>query len=229
MKHYNTISKEEMPYERCLKYGEKSLTDAELLAVILRSGTKDRNVMELANHLLYLKDKQSSLRGLMDLSFQELTAIKGIGNVKAMQILCIRELSKRFWRAGLNPHTTRFLSPDDVYQYYKEEMRYLGREEMRIVFLDTKQRLIGDSIISVGTVNSTAISAREILIASLKQGAVHIIMIHNHPSGDPNPSNSDFFITHTVRNGCVDIGIKLNDHIIIGDNSYYSFKERGTL
>ena len=110
-----------------------------------------------------------------------------------------------------------------------QEMRHLKQEELRIAFLDTRQRLISDSVITVGTVNSALISVREVLIAALKNNAVNIIMLHNHPSGNPTPSEDDINVTNLVNKGCRYVGINLNDHIIIGDNKYYSFKEQGVL
>ena len=110
-----------------------------------------------------------------------------------------------------------------------QDMRHLEQEELRLAYLDTRQKLISDSVITIGTVNASLISVREVLIDTLKHQAVNIIMIHNHPSGNPSPSSDDKKVTKIVANGCKSVGIYLNDHIIIDDNTYYSFREQGNL
>ena len=228
MRTIKNIPLDERPYERCLKLGVKSLTDAELLAIILRSGTKDVSSVELAAMLIN-NHPQKGLKSIMHSSYEEYRKIKGIGKVKAIQLLCIGELSHRIWKQETLDNLEIFNSPKVCAGYYMQEMRHLKQEELRIAFLDTRQRLISDSVITVGTVNSALISVREVLIDALKHQAVNIIMIHNHPSGNPSPSSDDKKVTEIVANGCKSVGIYLNDHIIIGDNTYYSFREQGNL
>lgn len=228
MRTIKDIPLDERPYERCLKLGVKSLTDAELLAIILRSGTKDVSSVELAAMLIN-NHPQKGLKSIMHSTYEEYRKIKGIGKVKAIQLLCIGELSHRIWKQETLDNLEIFNSPKVCAGYYMQEMRHLKQEELRIAFLDTRQRLISDSVITVGTVNSALISVREILIAALKNNAVNIIMLHNHPSGNPTPSEDDINVTNLVNKGCRYVGINLNDHIIIGDNKYYSFKEQGVL
>lgn len=225
MKTIKDIPLDERPYERCLKLGVKSLTDAELLAVILRSGTRDISSIELAAMIIN-NHSAKGLKSIMHSTYDEYRKIKGIGKVKAIQLLCIGELSHRIWKQDALDKLEIFNSPKVCAGYYMQEMRHLKQEELRLAFLDTRQRLISDS---VGTVNSALISVREILIAALKSNAVNIIMLHNHPSGNPAPSEDDIKVTELVDKGCRYVGINLNDHIIIGDNKYYSFKEQGVL
>lgn len=220
--------KEDLPYERFIKCGSTALTDAELLAVLLRTGTKELNVLELAKKILCENNKNRGLQRLMDLNYSELIKIKGIGKVKATQLLCIVELAKRLWKSR-NSEEIYFDSPMAVADYYMQDMRNLKREELHLALLDTRQRLLDDILISRGTVNSSIISSRDILIEALRQNAVNIVLVHNHPSGSPNPSKEDIMVTQNVNKACILIGIHLNDHLIIGDNKYYSFKEQGVL
>ncbi len=219
---------QERPYEKCESLGANSLSDSELLAVILRTGTKGSSALELANHILYGK---SSYRGILNLhhwTFQQLMCIKGVGKVKAIQILCISELAKRLSKALVAPSLS-FQNPSTIAQYYMEDLRHCQQENMKLLLLDTKSKLIGESNISKGTVNATAISPRELFIDALQMGAVFIILLHNHPSGDPTPSKEDMIITRRIKEAGLLIGIDLLDHIIIGNNCYVSFCEKGML
>ena len=211
--------KEDLPYERFVKCGSKSLTDAELLAILLRTGTRELNVLDLSKKILQENNKNKGLARLMDLNYNELLKIKGIGKVKATQLVCIVELAKRLWKSSKG-EVSYFDSPMAVSNYYMQEMRNLKREELHLALLDTRQRLLADILISRGTVNSSVISVRD---------AVNVILVHNHPSGDPQPSKEDIIVTKNVDKACILVGIHLNDHIIIGDNKYYSFKEQGVL
>lgn len=228
----NTIKEmpyQERPYERCRCFGPSALTDAELLAVILRTGTRNQSSLALAHKVLMEAGPSEGINRLMHKSYEELISISGIGSVKAMQLLCIGELSKRIWRKEASENVLFFHNPKLCAAYYMQEMKHLEREELRLAFLDTRQRFMSESLITVGTVNASLISVREILIDILKHQAVNVIMLHNHPSGNPFPSEDDKKVTEAVRKGCEIIGVRLNDHIIIGDNSYYSFREQGNL
>lgn len=234
MNNINNISikelpNDERPYERCMDFGAQALTDAELLAVILRTGTKKLNAVALANKVLSLAGPAKGISSLMHKSYEEYLSVNGIGKVKAVQLLCIGELSKRIWKREAARKSVYFNNPANCARYYMQDMRHLEQEELRLAYLDTRQKLISDSVITIGTVNASLISVREVLIDALKHQAVNIIMIHNHPSGNPNPSSDDKKVTEIVANGCKSVGIYLNDHIIIGDNTYYSFREQGNL
>lgn len=231
MKHHVTMKElpeTEQPYEKCEKHGASSLTDAELLAVVLRNGTLNIRSTDVAIHLLNYKKPSSGLCGLQHMSQKDLMSIPGIGRVKAIQLLCVVELSSRMVKAGL-PALMCFTTPCSIATYYMQEMRLLKTEQARVLFFDTKSKLLGEKIMSIGTVNSSIMSAREIYLAALQQEAVHIILLHNHPSGDPTPSKEDILVTRRMKEAGNFIGITMLDHIIIGDNRYISLKEQGLL
>lgn len=218
----------ERPYEKCEQYGAKFLSDAELIAVIIKSGSKGERSIEVANHVLNYSKDMPGLQGLNYLTLEDLMTIRGIGKVKAIQLLCVAELTKRMARQqrGMSPC---FSSPEMIADYYMQEMRCLEYEQTILVLLDTKCHRMKDFVISKGTVNSSLIEPREVLITALKNKAVQVVLLHNHPSGDITPSNADVRITKRLKVAFDVIGIPLLDHIIIGDNSYMSFQEQGLL
>ena len=218
------IPEEERPYEKCLKSGPCSLTDAELIAVLLRSGSQGENVLLLARRICGISSSYPGLLGLYHRNLQELTKIRGIGPVKAVQLLCITELSKRFSRARLS-RDLNFNDPASIADYYMEDLRHEDREELHLLMLDGRNHLISDQKISMGTVNMAPASPREIFLKALSSSAVSIILLHNHPSGDPAPSEDDIGITARVLHAGELIGIPLLDHIIIGDSCYVSLRE----
>ncbi len=222
------IPREERPYEKCEKLGASYLTDSELLAVILRTGIKDKSALELANDILYSKTLNNGILNIHRWSYHQLISIKGVGKVKAIQILCISELAKRLSKALVAP-TLSFQNPATIAKYYMEDLRHCQQENMKLLLLNTKSKLIGETNISKGTVNATIISPRELFIDALQMGAVSIILLHNHPSGDPTPSREDILVTKRIKEAGLLIGIDLIDHIIIGNNCYMSFSEKGIL
>lgn len=218
----------EQPYEKCVKYGVTTLSDVDLLAVIIRNGTKEMNSIDLARILLNSHPIHKGLIGLSRLSLEELMEIKGIGKVKAIQILCILELSKRLSKRNFETFLT-LDSPKSIADYFMEEMRHLEREVIVLLVFNGKHRLIKSIPISQGTVNSSITTPREILTLALRYEAVYIVLLHNHPSGDATESTSDLKFTNDILNACKLIGIELSDHIIIGDHCYTSLKEKGYL
>lgn len=218
----------ERPYEKCMIKGVHTLSDAELLSVILRTGTKSSDVLSIANQILTHSKEYPGLLILNHFTINELVSIEGIGKVKAVQILCIAELTKRMSKAT-REKGVRLLSPESVASYYMEDMRHLTTEQILLIMIDSKSKILSDKIISTGTVNASILAPREIFIDALKVGAVNIILVHNHPSGDPTPSKEDIVSTKRVQEAGKLIGIQLMDHIIIGDNRYVSLKERGLL
>ena len=155
--------------------------------------------------------------------------LHGVGPVKASQLLCICELSRRIWRQAASGQELSFHSPEAIAGYYMEEMRHKEQEELRAMFFNTRQVLIKELLISRGTVNASLATPREIFIEALRYRAVSLILVHNHPSGDPSPSREDAAFTKRVRLAGEMVGIILLDHIIIGDNAFLSLKERGML
>lgn len=219
------IKKENRPYEKFLIKGPKALTDSELLAIIIRTGTIDHTSVDLAEAVLNMSSTDNIL-GITHLSINELKSIKGIGDVKAIQIKCIAELSRRIAKTNVSL-SQEFVSPEMIANYYMEDLRHLETERLMVVMLNTKHMFLGDFELSKGTVNASMASPRETFINALKAGAVYIILIHNHPSGDPSPSKEDILTTKRIKEAGNIIGISLIDHIIIGDNKYISLKQRG--
>lgn len=224
----NEIYKENRPYEKCLEHGAVSLTDTELLAVLLRTGVKGLDVLELAKYILGPNCGEQGVLNIHNLTLEELKSIKGIGTVKAVQILCLSELAKRLAKATAKEGLV-FSLPSSIAEYYMEEMRHQKQEHMKLLMLNTKSKLLGESDVSKGTVNASLISPRELFIEALNKQAVSIILLHNHPSGDPTPSKTDILLTKRVKEAGDLIGIELLDHIIIGDNCYISFAEKKLL
>ena len=225
MKH---LPPQMQPYEKCVSYGPEFLTDAELIACIIRSGTKEYTSVALAEHLLNLRKGKDGLTGLCSLSFEELTEVSGIGKVKALQILCVFELAKRMSRQQARK-TLNFSQPGSIADYYMEDFRHKEQENLLLLLLDNKSNLLGEKTLFTGTVNASIVSPREIYLEALKFHAVGIILLHNHPSGDPTPSDADRRITRKVRDAGILLDIPLLDHIIIGDKKYVSFHEEGYL
>ena len=219
-----SLPPEERPYEKCLEQGCQALSDAELLAVIIRTGAVGDTSVDLARRVLDLGGRQGNLAGLCGLSVQELTSVKGIGRVKAIQIQCIAELSRRMAKSRARDGLC-FHDPASIADFYMEDLRHEEREQCRVMMLNTRSMLLAEKQLSVGTVNASLISAREIFLEALKCQAVYIILIHNHPSGDPHPSREDILLTKRVWEAGELIGISLLDHIIIGDRSYVSLRE----
>ncbi|SDM70569.1 DNA replication and repair protein RadC [Lachnospira multipara] len=219
------IDIELMPYEKALRYGIETLTDVEILAVILRTGVGKIKVLDLAK-LLYETAGNKGLVGLASLEIDDLVKIKGIGRVKAIQIKSIIELSKRLAKLKANEKLD-FSRSETVAKFYMQDLRHLQQEHLILVLLDSKCCLIKDMVLTVGTVNSSLIDTRDIFIKALKSGAVQIMLIHNHPSGDPTPSKADINVTKEIYEAGKILGVNLTDHIVIGDNTYVSLKAIG--
>lgn len=221
---------EERPYEKCERFGAGSLTDIELLAVLLRTGTKGENSLELARRLLYPGDgaARKGETHLQDWTKDDLLRIHGIGKVKAIQILCLCELSKRMSQLSAREELD-FSKPGTIAEYYMEDMRHRKQEYMKLLMLNSKSRFIGETDVSKGTINMSVVSPRELFIEALQKNAVYIILLHNHPSGDPSPSRDDILVTRRVKEAGELIGIELLDHIIIGDNCYVSLAMRDSI
>ena len=228
MNKIKDLNPDERPYEKCVKFGAEHLTDAELIAILLRSGTRGESSLSLANRILHPVFSQEGILCLHQWTYEQLMQIKGIGQVKAVQILCLAELAKRLAKADAGQELN-FNSPETIARYYMEDMRHLKQENMKLLLLNTKARLISESDISLGTINSTVISPRELFVEALHKNAVSIILLHNHPSGDPTPSKEDILMTRRVRDAGNMIGIELLDHIVIGNNCYVSLREKGLI
>ncbi|WP_169082747.1 RadC family protein [Paenibacillus sp. PL91] len=217
------VPHEERPRERMMKYGAEALSHAELLAILLRTGTQRQSAVHLAGTIL----KQcGSLRNLMDMSMEELTAIRGIGPAKALQLRAGIELGRRITRSRLGD-TVTVKRPQDAADYVMEELRYLKKEHFVCLFLNTKNHIIARETLSVGTLNASLVHPREVFRAAIQRSSASIICVHNHPSGDPTPSPEDIALTERLAEAGQLVGIELLDHLVIGDGRFVSLKEQG--
>ena len=221
------LPENERPYEKCVRKGAGSLSDVELLAVLLRTGTRGESALDLARRILY-DSGEDGILGIHRFSIERLMRMKGIGKVKAIQISCISELAKRLSKSS-HQEALCFSDPRTIANYYMEDLRHEKQELMKLLMLNSKAKLIGETNISKGTVNASVITPRELFIEALEKNAVSIVIMHNHPSGDPTPSREDMLTTKRILDAGALIGIELLDHIIIGNNCYISFREEGIL
>ncbi len=215
------INIEERPRERLVKYGKENLSNEELLSIILKTGTKNYSVKTLAN--LVLKELDS-INSLKDMTINKLMSIKGIGKVKAIEILASLELGKRVYYLK-DKKDVVLNNSIKVFEYFKDILMYEKQENFIAVYLDPKSRLISYKLLFKGTLNASFVHPREIFKYAFLESAYSIIIIHNHPSGEVDPSNPDIELTNNLFNIGKVIGIPIVDHIIIGKTKYYSFYE----
>lgn len=213
----------ERPREKLISYGVEALSNAELLALIIKTGNVEETAVEVAQKILSRDNR--GIAYLADVSLEELMEVKGIGEGKASQILAAIEIGKRLNRIGPQDKI-KISSPMVLVNLLMDEMRYLCKEHFKIAILDTKNQILAIENISIGTLNASIVHPRDVFKIAIKRNANSLILIHNHPSGDPNPSNEDISITNRLVDAGNLIGIKVLDHIIIGDNKYISFKEK---
>lgn len=230
MERYNVTIKKmpenERPREKLMRYGSKTLSNSELIAILIRTGSKKQSALELANILLSHHEK--GIRFLANCTVEELSKIKGIGKSKACQIIAAVELGNRLSRSSLEIKK-RIKSPKDVTDIFINDMRFLEKEHFKVVFLNTKNEIITFETISIGSLNASIVHPREVFNRAIKKSSASIILLHNHPSGNPEPSKEDVNITKRLTEAGHIIGIEVLDHIIIGDGSYYSLKENSLI
>ncbi|MBE4908144.1 DNA repair protein RadC [Bacillus luteolus] len=214
---------DERPRERLLSEGSSNLSNQELLAILLRTGTKKESVLQLSNRLL---NHFEGLRLLKDATVEEITAIKGIGQVKAVQIMASIELGRRIGRLQ---YEDRYVirSPEDGAKYVMDDMRFLSQEHFVCLYLNTKNQVLHRQTIFIGSLNASIVHPREVYKEAFRRSAASIICIHNHPSGDPAPSREDIEVTKRLAECGKILGIELLDHLIIGEHKYVSLKEKG--
>lgn len=215
----------ERPYEKAESEGIEQLSDKELLTIFVRSGTKKERADEVAGKILDYCGEEG-LQALWNIRPEELKKLPGIGRVKAIQLLCVCELARRIAR-GKRLYGTRISSPEDIVLYYNIQLKFRQKECLVLIILDSKNRIISDEVLSLGNVHSSIADPREIFLSALKKNGVSVILLHNHPSGDPTPSTDDILITERVEKAGKFLGIPLKDHIILGDNSYISLRAEG--
>jgi len=219
------LPKNERPREKILRYGAEYLSNSELLALILRTGTKEESVLNLCDRLL---SHCGGINGISGSSISDLKQVKGIGEAKATQILALAELSARFnsFKSGT---VYAVNSPKDVSIYMMGQMKNLKKEYFKLIMLNTKNIIISVKDISIGNLNSSIVHPREVFIEAIKLSSASVILCHNHPSGDPAPSKEDILITKRLRECGTLLGIEVLDHVIIGNEAYISLKEKGII
>lgn len=213
---------EERPRERLIKQGPKALSNAELLAILLRNGSVEENVLDLSKRLL----NEYNLKSLSRRSVNRLKAVFGIGEVKACQIIAAFELGRRL-ASFTDTKKQKIESAKDISKIFIPEMSSLKKEHFKGIYLDSRKKIIKEETIFIGTLNSSVIHPREIFQVALAEGAAALILVHNHPSGDPKPSDDDIEITKQLVKAGEILGIEVLDHIIIGNKRYFSFREKG--
>lgn len=218
------ISPENRPRERLQKLGSAALSEAELLAIIFKTGTKKDNVLDVSNKLI----GRYGFHKLAECSFTELQAIDGIGPAKASQVMAMFELFRRHKPQVAGGMATTIKSPKDVLGFYAPTFEGLKKETFLMVMLNVRKRVIRDEVISIGSLSGTVVHPREVFRPAIKESAHSIIMVHNHPSGDPSPSEEDRDITSCLSRAGKLLDIPVVDHVILaGGGKYYSFRESG--
>lgn len=212
----------ERPYEKFLSLGASGLSDADLLAIIIKTGTKDKSAVDIAQEML--SGRHGNLLNLYEMSYDELIQVSGIGQIKAIQLKAVAELSMRISKAK-RARSIRMNTPVTIADYYMEQMRHLQHEVVICAYFDVKSRFLGDKFISKGSLSSSVVDISSVMRTALEKNASKIVLLHNHPSGDCTPSKDDIAVTDRLAEGSRIFSIELCDHIIIGDNEYYSFYE----
>ncbi|HNV85955.1 MAG TPA: DNA repair protein RadC [Candidatus Omnitrophota bacterium] len=221
----HTWAESERPRERILLGGGQNLTDAELIALLLRSGTSGKDAISLSRELLA---QFGGLRGLFSANQRELIRVKGLGPAKTSVFLAVKEISLRRLREELLSKVY-VRDPRSVLDFFYASLRDQKREMFKVLFLDKGNRIVGEKTLFEGTVDETAVHPREVVRAALEMHATNLILVHNHPSGRTQPSGEDIEITKTLTEACRIIGVRVLDHIVIGDNQYFSFSEHSML
>ena len=208
------------PRERFIKHGASALSDAELMAIILRTGTKNENVIDMSNRLI----AEKGLDKIFECSLEELQEIKGIGPSKAMQLLSMAELGKRYTNS--KQPVKRITNAKDIFDLFHERLKNEKQEHFYIVLLSTKNHIVGEHLVAKGVLDSAILEPREVFRPAIKGAASRIILIHNHPSGDPSPSDEDIDVTKKLIDAGNVINIKVLDHVIVGNGKWWSWVEK---
>ncbi len=215
----------ERPRERLAQHGAETLSDAELLAIILRMGDGERTAIDLARHLI---TTFGGFRGIDTRTVAELCQVNGIGTAKAAQIKAALEIGKRLFLETPRERA-RINSSEDAYRLVRPHMANLGREVFRVLLLTSRNMLIADQVLFEGSLTESIVSPRELVKAAVNEGAASVVLVHNHPSGDSRPSDADRRVTLRLKQACEVVGVAVLDHLIVGQDEYYSFADHGLL
>lgn len=220
------LPESERPYEKLQIYGPEKLSEAELVSIIIKTGNKNLTSVQLATEILKLGNKKNSLRSVFDCSIEEFMQINGIGKVKAMQLVAIGELAKRMSKP-ISILNLKISSPKDIYNLLVDELKYEKRELVKVVILNIKNIILKITDISYGGTNFAYIDPKDVLKEAIKINAPKIMLIHNHPSGNPSASKQDILLTQKIYDCAKIFGIQLIDHIIISDGGFESIFSKG--
>ena len=223
MPNLKELPQDELPREKLIKHGPMALSNAELLAIILRVGNKNQNVIELSREIL----RKFSIKDLSEINYTQITKFSGIKQSKATQIIACFELARRLSEYKINNASIK--SSKDIADLVTPEIRYKKKEHLIGIYLDTRNKVIRKEIISIGTIDMSLIHPREIFMPAVESGAKSVILVHNHPSGNPAPSADDIKVTKRIIDSGSLLGIEMLDHIIIGGNDYLSMKDKGMI
>jgi DNA repair protein RadC len=218
--HIKDLPKDERPREKLIKKGSNTLKLEELLAILLRTGTKNKNVLKLAKDILSRYNQEK----LKNITYEELRNIYGVGSTKAVQILAAIEIGRRFFKPK-EEKEIYIHSPKDVLKQ-TSHLKENKKENFVVLYLDARNKLILKETVSIGTINASLVHPREVFEPAIKELAVQIILVHNHPSGDPEPSEDDLAMTKRLVEAGKILGIDVIDHIIISKSKFFSFKDR---
>jgi DNA repair protein RadC len=215
---------DERPRERLITHGPSNLSEAQLLAIIMRNGREGRSAVDLGRELL---ERFGSLVGIEQAGIKEICEIPGIGKAKAAEIKAAIEIGRRYQKPSLAGES--FCSSGDVAAYYRPRLKDCKKETFRCALLDTKNKIIREEIVSVGSLSGSLVHPRDTFKAAVRESAAAVIFIHNHPSGDTKPSQEDILLTKRLIQAGEMIGIQVLDHIIIGDGNHFSFRDNGMI
>lgn len=218
------LPESERPREKLLSKGRTALSNAELLAILIDTGAREKSAIELANELL--ATGSDGIRHLGDMSPEELSAIRGIGLAKACRVIAAVELGRRAAASKAGDRIT-VTNPNEIANLFMEEMRYYNKEYFKVLMLNSKGEILEQENVAIGDLNSAVVHPREVFVRAVRRSAAAIVLIHNHPSGCPEPSSEDIATTKRLEDAGSLLGIKVLDHIIIGDGTYISFKSEG--
>lgn len=214
-----------LPRERLLRHGADALADEELLALVLGSGGRGRSAEVCARELL---ERHGTLRRLSTRAPRELQEVGGIGGAQAARLAAVFTLSRRLMGERLRPGML-FANPRQIFEHYHGPLRDKKREMFLVVLLDARHRVLGEEIVSEGSLTSSIVHPREVFLPAVRESAGAMVLVHNHPSGDPRPSDEDVAVTRRLVHASELLGIRVLDHIIVGDGTYASFREAGLL